>query len=695
MLNIRHFQNGLQIVPRSDGSTAPTAQGDFAVSSVDGKVYYNDGTIISALLTEGSSGTITNKTLDDSTVFFVDTGDNTKQLHFDAAGTTGTKTTIATSQTANRVLTLPDATDTLVGRATTDTLTNKSISGSTNTITNVSLTTGVTGILPIANGGTNASTKTTAFDSLSPMTTGGDIIYGGASGTGLRLANGSNGQVLTSSGGTSAPTWMTPSPGFQNPMTTIGDIIIGDTGGTAIRLGATTNGFILTLVGGSPAWVTNAGGSAVQSIGTINSQSKSANGLVITGTSLVAQTADATFPGMVSTGAQTLAGAKTFSNALTLTQVSTPSTPSVGNNNIYFKSDGFLYTLDSNGTETLVSPGLSGTNWKNDLTFTVSAGFGTITNSDFRYRRVGDTMEVIGTWQSGSVAGSSANISLPGGFTFDSTKAPSITNVWQIGTAQTIVSSGSPVQTNAVVNQSSLFYDGSDTSKIYFGYQEASNQLTKVNANGMINNNDTITVHFSIPITGWTVNNGVSIGGNPMTTLGDIIIGGAAGAANRLGIGTTGQVLTVVSGSPAWAAGGSSNPFDFFTSSQVTTNSSGITSTTFATFSTSPTFTLTPNFTGTYKVYCSAPINQANSGIVAVARIFETSAVATLLSESQASTEGGSSPIEASLYVQSIYTLTSGTPYQFDIQGKVFTGSGTTLLNAGVSPFYMYAERVG
>lgn len=43
-----------------------------------------------------------------------------------------------------------------------------------------------------------------------PMTTGGDVIYGGASGTPTRLANGSSGQVLTSAGGTSAPTWASP-----------------------------------------------------------------------------------------------------------------------------------------------------------------------------------------------------------------------------------------------------------------------------------------------------------------------------------------------------------------------------------------------------------------------------------------------------------------------------------------------------
>lgn len=58
-------------------------------------------------------------------------------------------------------------------------------------------------------GGTGQTTKAAAFDALQPMTTGGDIIYGGASGTGTRLANGSSGQVLTSGGTTVAPTWAT------------------------------------------------------------------------------------------------------------------------------------------------------------------------------------------------------------------------------------------------------------------------------------------------------------------------------------------------------------------------------------------------------------------------------------------------------------------------------------------------------
>jgi len=116
-------------------------------------------------------------------------------------------------------LTLPTSTDTLIGRATSDVLTNKSISGSTNTITNVPLATAVTGTLPIANGGTGQTTKSPAFDALSPMTTSGDIIFGGASGTGTRLANGTSGQVLQSGGGASAPSWVTAASGGKNYIT--------------------------------------------------------------------------------------------------------------------------------------------------------------------------------------------------------------------------------------------------------------------------------------------------------------------------------------------------------------------------------------------------------------------------------------------------------------------------------------------
>jgi hypothetical protein len=64
--------------------------------------------------------------------------------------------TLSWSPSASRSLVLPDASDTVVCRATTDTLTNKTINGANNTIT-IRLANDVTGILPPTNGGTGAS----------------------------------------------------------------------------------------------------------------------------------------------------------------------------------------------------------------------------------------------------------------------------------------------------------------------------------------------------------------------------------------------------------------------------------------------------------------------------------------------------------------------------------------------------------
>lgn len=61
------------------------------------------------------------------------------------------------------------------------------------------------GTVPLNKGGTGQTTKAPAFDALSPMTTSGDIIYGGASGTGTRLAKGSDGNILTLVAG--LPAW--------------------------------------------------------------------------------------------------------------------------------------------------------------------------------------------------------------------------------------------------------------------------------------------------------------------------------------------------------------------------------------------------------------------------------------------------------------------------------------------------------
>lgn len=62
--------------------------------------------------------------------------------------------------------------------------------------------------ITVGNGGTGQTTKAAAFDALSPMTTSGDLIYGGGGGTGTRLAKGSNGQFLKLAAG--IPSWASP-----------------------------------------------------------------------------------------------------------------------------------------------------------------------------------------------------------------------------------------------------------------------------------------------------------------------------------------------------------------------------------------------------------------------------------------------------------------------------------------------------
>ena len=89
------------------------------------------GTLPSNVVLTNAVQTLTNKSLVDSSTAIVDATDATKQLKFDAAGTTATSTTLATSQTANRILTLPDATGTLISSADVGTVTSTMIADGT------------------------------------------------------------------------------------------------------------------------------------------------------------------------------------------------------------------------------------------------------------------------------------------------------------------------------------------------------------------------------------------------------------------------------------------------------------------------------------------------------------------------------------------------------------------------------------
>jgi hypothetical protein len=118
-------------------------------------------------------------------------------------------------------------------------------SGTLTSCTGLPLTTGVTGTLPIANGGTGQTTASTAFNALSPITTAGDLILGTGTNTAGRLAIGANSYVLTSNGSTAS--WAAPSGGVS----TFSAGSTGFTPNTATTGAVTLAGTLATTNGGT------------------------------------------------------------------------------------------------------------------------------------------------------------------------------------------------------------------------------------------------------------------------------------------------------------------------------------------------------------------------------------------------------------------------------------------------------------
>lgn len=110
-----------------------------------------------------------------------------------------------------------------------------------------------TGTLGVGYGGTSATTAIAAFTALSPTTTSGDLIYRGTAGSNVRLAIGSSGQVLTSSGG--VPIWSNAFAGTVNYV----DVSGGNTGltfngGPVTASGTiTASGTLVVSAGGTGA----------------------------------------------------------------------------------------------------------------------------------------------------------------------------------------------------------------------------------------------------------------------------------------------------------------------------------------------------------------------------------------------------------------------------------------------------------
>lgn len=157
-------------------------------------------------------------------------------------------------------------------------------------------------------------------------------------GTGLTLSGG----VLSASGS------------LSNPMTSVGDMIIGGASGTPTRLAGGTDGYVLTMVSGAPAWAAGGSGS-----GTVTSVAMSTpTFLTVAGSPITTSgTLALTWSGLTTNGLMQATGATAMSSTLTPTGLT-----SIGVNSVTSASgqDLILSTLDS-GANILIAPNGAGT----------------------------------------------------------------------------------------------------------------------------------------------------------------------------------------------------------------------------------------------------------------------------------------------------------------------------------------------
>lgn len=110
----------------------------------------------------------------------------------------------------------------------------------------------------------------------------------------------------------------------------------------------------------------------------------------------------------------------------------------------------------------------------------------------------------------------------------------------EAGTGVTLNNTGSAIEINAntQTGDHKVIITSADSSPDYL------DEKIKAGTNVTITNQGTY-LEISSTDTGML---------NPMTSAGDLIVGGVSGDPDRLGVGTNGQVLTVTSGAPAWAS---------------------------------------------------------------------------------------------------------------------------------------------
>lgn len=498
-----HFKvnRGLSLVPQSGAPSNPT----------NGDIYYDSGLNKFRKYENGAFSDLASSSEVLDTVFKIDDAvDPTKQIDFNAGGTTGTKTTITAAQTANRVFTLPDATTTALGHDTAQVITNKDIDGGTasntrrltlpqDTFANISALTRKEGTILYG-----TDTDTVYYDDGTTLT-----AIGSGSGGGINYISNGTAESATTGWATYAD-----AAGALPVDGTGGSPSITFTRSTSSPLRGTAS-FLFTK------GATNRQGDGASYAFTIDSADQGkqlavdmdivvASGTYADG-DLAVYLYDVTNSQVIQP-----ANFSILNQVVGLPQRKVATFQTSSNSTSYrlifhvASTSAVAYTVKFDRVTVgpqFISTGPALSDWRNDRTFTPSAGFGTPTLSSIFYRRVGDAMQVRGSWKNGSNTASTAFITLPAGIIVDVNKISAQTNLQAVGRWE-VERSGSAIITSQ--NEGVMFYDGSTTNQIFFAYRSGSTQWTKENSDQFSNSSDGMSFEFTIPVAGWASNSVVS-----------------------------------------------------------------------------------------------------------------------------------------------------------------------------------------
>ena len=517
-------------------------------------------TLVGRITVDTAANRLKNKDLEASTFNIVDPTDVTKKLTFTVSGNaTAVTTTLASASTVARTLSLPDATDTLVARNTTDTLTNKVLSGNTaatlisgagtltlNTTGNITIPAGPDTL--VARATIDTLTNKTIGDSLTltqiatPATPGAGLtkVYSKADNN-LYTLNPAGLETLVGSGA---------GGGTKNYLSTVngingnGDFELGSIAGFSL--------FNTTLTGVIPTGPITAG----------------AAGLSIGVTSTPPNVLAGKYSGVISGASQFTAGQGFISDPFTIDQEDQAKVLQFkinykANNTFNFSgtsSNTFaIYIYDVTASQWVQPSGVYGMtqgtgvgivsgNFQTSFSSTqyriailcintyalsstlyvddffvgpqiipigaavtdfqsyspiFGAGFGTATNSTMAYKRIGDSILIQGTFQAGTLATAIASISLPPGLI----SGPNLNTDTVVGSWTNNTGTGSAPKTGPLLIAPS-------TNTIYFGVSDYSNTISaQFHQNGTVvasSNTQLMYINALVPISGFSSNVQVS-----------------------------------------------------------------------------------------------------------------------------------------------------------------------------------------